>query len=161
VRTRPATANDARFLTLMVREAAYWRPDRAAPALDVVLADHAIAHYVEAWPRPGDGGVVAVDDEGTPIGAAWWRTFTAGDPGYGYVDERTPELSIAVDAVWRGRGVGRSLLVALHDAARAAGVARLSLSVERDNPARRLYERLGYVEVGGSDGAATMVVTLG
>ena len=160
MRVRPATADDADVLGRMVREAAYWRPGRERPSVDVVLADPAVGHYVEGFPRPGDDGVVAVDDDGSPIGAAWWRTFAADDPGYGFVDEATPEMAIGVEAAWRGRGVGEALLRALHDAARAAGLARLSLSVERDNPAKRLYERLGYVEVGGNAGAATMVVTL-
>ena len=160
MRIRPATADDAGFLALMVREAAYWHPGTAPPPLDVVLRDHAIGHYVDAWPRAGDGGVVAIDDDGTPIGAAWWRTFTEDDPGYGYVDDGTPEMAIGVEAAWRGRGVGEALLGALHAAAQAAGVARLSLSVERDNPARRLYERVGYVEVRGDAGAATMVLAL-
>ena len=161
MRTGPATADDAGFLALMVREAAHWRPDREAPPVDAVLADHGIAHYVDGWPRPGDGGVVAVDDDGTPIGAAWWRRFTADDPGYGFVDEATPEVAIGVEAPWRGRGVGEALLRAPRQAARDHGIARLSLSVERDNPARRLYERLGYVEVAGNEGAATMLLQLG
>jgi GNAT superfamily N-acetyltransferase len=103
---------------------------------------------------------VAVDDNGTPIGAAWWRTFTAEAPAFGFVDEQTPEVAIGVVAERRGEGVGAALLLALHDAARADGLTRLSLSVERENFAMRLYERLGYVEVGGDEGAATMLLDL-
>ncbi len=34
----------------------------------------------------------------------------------------------------------------------------LSLSVERENAAMRLYARLGFVQVGGTDDAATMLL---
>ena len=161
MRVRPATADDGGFLAAMLREAAHWRPDPPAPPLEVILADPAVAHYVDGWPRSDDGGVVAVDDDDTPIGAAWWRRFAADEPAFGFVDDRTPEIAIGVVAAWRGQGVGTALLHALHDAARQAGLAGLSLSVARENPAKRLYERMGYVVVGGSDGNPTMVVELG
>ena len=160
MRIRPATADDAGFLAAMVNEAAHWNPAVETPPVEVAMQSPGTAHYVTEWPRPGDGGVVAVDDDGTPIGAAWWRQFTADDPAYGYVDDETPEVAIAVVAGRRGGGIGEGLLRALHDAARQAGLRRLSLSVQRANFAMQLYERVGYVEVGGDDHSATMVVEL-
>jgi GNAT superfamily N-acetyltransferase len=138
----------------MLAEAANWDPARARVAID------ALAHYVDGWPRAGDAGVIADDDAGTPVGAAWYRHFTAGEHGYGFVDEATPEVSIAVVAEWRGRGIGTDLLAALAELARRNGVGALSLSVERANPARRLYERAGYVPVADDGDAITMRVDL-
>jgi ribosomal protein S18 acetylase RimI-like enzyme len=56
----------------------------------------------------------------------------------------------------RGRGVGTALLEALIDKARQDGVPALSLSVEADNAALRLYERLGFTRVACVDDAWTM-----
>jgi GNAT superfamily N-acetyltransferase len=115
--------------------------------------------YIDGWLREGDAGVVA-EEEGRPVGAAWFRHFTADEPGYGFLDELTPEISIAVDPGHRGRGVGTALLRALCERAVGDRIAALSLSVERANPARRLYEHLGFVEVEGTADACTMRIDL-
>jgi GNAT superfamily N-acetyltransferase len=143
----------------MLDAAVNW--DDARPG--VAVADADVAHYVGGWPRDGDAGVVAYDvDGGAPVGAAWYRFFRSDDHGYGFVDESVPEISIAVDRALRGRGVGTDLLRALAEIARRRGIDALSLSVERANPARALYEREGYVAVedASGDGALTMVLRL-
>jgi ribosomal protein S18 acetylase RimI-like enzyme len=41
----------------------------------------------------------------------WSRCFTRDEPGYGFIDESIPELSIAVATDARGRGIGTALLM--------------------------------------------------
>jgi ribosomal protein S18 acetylase RimI-like enzyme len=144
VTLRPASAADRQLLTRMLALAADWRPGHDVRSDEEVLADPHLARYVEGWQRAGDAGVVALDDSCRPLGAAWFRFFPSSEPGYGFVDSATPEVSIAVDARSRGRGVGETLLREICRAARARGVDAMSLSVEPDNPARRLYEKLGF-----------------
>ena len=91
--------------------------------------------YVKAWGRPGDTAMIALVD-GFPVGAAWFRLFKSSAPGYGFVEEQTPELAVAVVPNARGKGVGSALLTALLDRARADGYAALSLSVDRQTRAR-------------------------
>ncbi len=153
---RRAIAGDAAFLGEMLVLAALWRPGAARPPAADLLADRAFRRYVEGWPRRGDVGVVGELD-GHPVGVAWWRTFDVDDHGYGFVADDVPELSIAVVPDLRGRGVGRLLLEALLGEAAAHGVGRLSLSVEADNPARRLYQRVGFRDFERVGGAWTMV----
>lgn len=142
----------------MVAAAAFWRPDGPAGSVRDVMDQPELAHYVGGWPQPGDRGVVAEDDR--PVGAAWLRFLPESDPGYGFVDAETPEVSIGVVQHWRGRGVGSRLLGALIAQARGAGLTTLSLSVEPDKYARRLYERLGFQTVGGVGGSLTMLLRL-
>jgi GNAT superfamily N-acetyltransferase len=122
-----------------VRGEAFWR------------ADPTFAQYTSGWGRPGDGGFVAEEGDRV-VGAVWWRLFRSDDAGYGFVDERTPELGIAVWPGERGRGIGRSLLRAA-----TAQHPRLSLSVEDGNPARALYEAEGFVAVGRSGDGTIML----
>lgn len=155
LRIRPAGVGDVTFLATMLGEAAVWRPDHPTPTGPEVMADARYATYLRGWPRPGDLGLVAEDDG--PVGAAWCRTFAESDHGYGFVAEDVPELSIAVVSSRRHEGIGRRLLVVLLDASRDAGHPAISLSVSEKNPARVLYESVGFVTVDRHGGSLTMV----
>src|SRR6187455_2181120 len=155
VRVRRAEAEDVPFLAAMLGEAAVWRPDKPTPTGDEVLADPRYAMYLAGWPREGDYGLVAVEDE--PLGAAWYRTYTEASHGYGFISEDVPELSIAVIASRRHEGIGRRLLVDLIEASVAQGCRALSLSVAENNPARGLYESAGFVLIEKHGTSWTMV----
>jgi ribosomal protein S18 acetylase RimI-like enzyme len=152
---RRGGAQDVRFLRDMLHHAYYWKeraPEDTGPG--------PVALYVKAWGRPGDAAMIAIDG-GFPAGAAWYRLFPRARPGYGFVDERTPELAIAVVPNARGKGVGSALLAALLDRARAEGYGAISLSVDRNNAgAIELYERHGFERVGGEDDSVTMLAHL-
>ena len=61
----------------------------------------------------------------------------------------TAHVVIGVLRSHQGRGIGRALLAALRSWAVDHGVSRLELTVRADNePARRLYERAGFVVEG-------------
>lgn len=123
------------------------------------MAVPSIAHYIEGWPHAGDFGAVA---EGlAPLGAAWWRFFPADDPGYGFVDGATPEITIGVREPAPGRGIGRAMLDMFVAEANRRELQALSLSVEPDNYAMQMYEAVGFRPVGDSAGAVTMVMIIG
>ena len=88
------------------------------------------------------------------------RVFSDDDHGQGFVDEETPELAVSVAGEHRGTGIGTRLMSGLAITARRAGHRRLSLSVDADNPARRLYERLGYRELSVDDEGVRMLLEL-
>jgi GNAT superfamily N-acetyltransferase len=117
-----------------------------------------LGHYIAGWPRNGDCGVVAELD--SPIGAAWCRLLPTDDPGYGFVDPETPEVTIGVVASHRRTGVGRLLLTDLIETARSNGYRAMCLSVEEDNYACRLYQAVGFRSVGRVHNAWTMVMEL-
>lgn len=143
---RPAGPEDVEFLKKMLYEAAAWNPDWPRERMIEALADPMLERYHRDWGREGDVGVIAEID-GEPVGAAWYRQFTAEEPGYGFVDEETPEIGIAVVPLHRRKGIGETLLRALMSEARQRGVKALSLSVAVHNRSRRMYERVGFQKV--------------
>ena len=151
---RPGSRHDARFLRDMLHHAYYWREGAPQDPME-----GSVQRYVMSWGRPGDAAVIAYDDAGN-VGAAWYRLFKEREPGYGFVDEQTPELSIAVVPSRRGKGFGEELLAGLLAQAKRDGFEQISLSVEPDNPALRLYERHGFRKVGEAGGSWIMLARL-
>ena len=139
---RPTTEADAHCLWEMLYHAIHVPPGAAAPEREIIYAPE-LARYVTGWGRPGDLGYLALDAEGLLVGAAWLRRFSADEPGYGFIDAATPDLAIAVTPAWRGHGVGSRLLEALLDKA-AERYPAVSLNVQTENPALRLYRRFGF-----------------
>lgn len=85
---------------------------------------------------PARGGFVVVgNEEGKIIGAVVVNDTKMG----GYIPQNIL-VYIAVDASQRGKGIGRKLMQAAIDKA-TGGIA---LHVEPDNPAKKLYESLGF-----------------
>jgi ribosomal protein S18 acetylase RimI-like enzyme len=73
------------------------------------------------------------------------------------VDERTPQLGIALEAGFQGKGYGGKLLPAGLAAARSAGYRQVSLTVHPENPAIALYERCGFCTTGMRHGYRLML----
>jgi GNAT superfamily N-acetyltransferase len=142
---RPVGPQDVRFLRDMLRHAYHWRLAQDP--------DLPVYRYVANWGRAGDAGLITFDATAR-YGAAWYRLFPADEPGFGFVDEQTPELTIAVVPGARGRGVGHELIDALLDQARADGHAAISLSTEPDRT--EFYERHGFEPVREDQDAVTM-----
>lgn len=156
---RRLTSSDQPFLREMLYQSLFV-PEGGEPFPRAVLSRPEVSKYVEGWGRAGDLGFVAVDEgSGEPVGAAWLRLLAGAVKGYGYLDDETPELGMAVSPGYRGRGIGSALLDRLLEAAGAV-YRKVSLSVSPDNPAVRLYERAGFERAGGDGSSVTMVKRL-
>ena len=157
---RPISLEDEPFLWEMLYEAIFIPEGHPALPREIVNSPD-LARYVLHWGQPDDIGLLAVDaSTRQPLAAVWLRLFTKDNKGYGYMEDETPELSIAMLPAYRGRGIGTKLLSALFDSARNRYKA-ISLSVSADNPAVRLYERLGFEIVRKEDRSLTMKKSFG
>ncbi|MFN0120028.1 MAG: N-acetyltransferase family protein [Blastocatellia bacterium] len=156
---RPLTSRDEPLLRDMLYYAVFVPPGRDPWPRDVIDRPE-VSLYVREWGRAGDAGLAAVDQvTNQDVGATWIRLFTAAAPGYGYVADDIPELSIALAPGHRGQGLGAALLESLFTLA-APQYSALSLSVSPQNAALRLYERLGFRQVADHGLAITMLKPL-
>ena len=146
---RPVDLHDVRFLRDMLRHAYHWRLSEEA--------ERPVYRYVANWGRRGDAGVVAMDGPHA-YGAAWYRLFTEEEPGFGFVDAATPELTIAVVPSRRGEGHGAELLTALLERARSDGYDAVSLSAAPEQAG--YYETFGFEVVEETPHAVTMLARL-
>jgi len=151
---RPITTGDEPFLWQALYYAAHLDEEDTI-TLAEAKNDPQLIKYVAGWGRAGDMGFLALDPHTLqPLGAAWLRLFTGPDK-IG-ADDATPELAIAVLPGYSGKGLGTQLLTQIVETARQTNspdpshpsIPALVLSVRIDNPARRLYERFGFVVVG-------------
>lgn len=151
---RSGGASDLRFLRDMLHHAYYWRERNPG------IGPGPVALYVKGWGQRGDTAVIALVD-GFQVGAAWYRLFKSSQPGFGFVDEQTPELAVAVVPSARGHGLGGALLDALLDRARADEHPAISLCVDKENSgAIHVYEQHGFQRVSEGDDSVTMVASL-
>lgn len=159
---RSGDTEDIDFLQEMLYEAVYWRPDGERPPLEAGLADPELAKILEGWrQRAGDREVIAVSQNGQPVGAAWYHPWRKNNHSDRFVNEQIPEIGIGVVGEARRQGVGSALLEALIARATKDGLRALGLSVDLENPARRLYEKLGFKPQGAEGGSLIMVLDLG
>jgi GrpB-like predicted nucleotidyltransferase (UPF0157 family)/GNAT superfamily N-acetyltransferase len=122
-------------------------PDGTEPPPRNVIYDPALHHYIKDFGKQGDVCYVC-ECASRIVGAAWSRILDDTDnKGYGNVGEGVPELAVSVLPESRGRGIGTELLKRLHAALGELGYKRISLSVQKANPALRLYVRCGYTVV--------------
>jgi len=152
---QPVTPAHEPFLREMLYQAIYVPEGSPAPPREIVNTPR-VGRYVNDWGRADDRGFLAIDAETRqPVGAVWLRLMTEAAPGYGYVDDQTPELSIAVLPQYRGAGVGTRLLTHMLRETESIYKA-ISLSVSSDNPAVRLYERAGFEVMSRTGASLTM-----
>lgn len=115
-------------------------PDGAKPPEKSILQLPELQVYTDDFGgSPHDRAFVA-EAEGKIVGAAWARIMK----DYGHMDDQTPSLAISLYKEYRGMGIGTALLKNLMMDLKAAGYEKVSLSVQKDNYAVKMYEKAGF-----------------
>ena len=146
------------FLREMLYEAIYFA-DENARLPKTIVNKPPLSKYIDKFGRRGDFALVLIN-ENKLVGAVWSRLFTENEKSYGFIDERTPELSIAVLEKFRKRGFGGLMIQKLSEKLKSENFGQISLSVDKQNRAVNLYLRLGFEVVTEKGTAFTMLKKL-
>jgi ribosomal protein S18 acetylase RimI-like enzyme len=119
----------------------------------------ALSSYIKDFGKDTDLCLVA-ELNGDLIGAIWTRIFTETEKGYGFVDSKTPELSMSIIENYRNKGIGTRLLTAMINKLIQLDSDQVSLSVDKENYAFRLYHKFGFETVESDGKSATMIKKL-
>lgn len=136
---RDATPADAPAI------AAIWNPAIRDTAVTFNSAEKSISDIATMITdrQAADHGFLVAETSGRIAGFATYAQFRGG---VGYA--RTMEHTILLSPDAQGTGLGRALLTAIEDHARAGGAISLFAGVSAENPAGRAFHaRLGYTEV--------------
>ena len=155
VKIRLLQEGEERFLREMLYEAIFI-PAHDKPLPESVVDMPELAQYIVDFGRQGDICFVA-EQKGVLVGAIWSRLFNQASKGYGFVDEQTPEISMAIKPPFRGQGTGTKLMATILQALQQKGYQKLSLSVDMRNRAMNLYKKLGFEVVATVGNTYTMV----
>ncbi len=149
---RPLREDERDLLNEFLYQAVFVPEGEAPPDRGIIDAPE-LRVYVDRFGSGSADRCLVAEAGGKAVGAAWARIMN----DYGHLDDDTPSLAISLLPAWRGRGIGRELLLRLLDALEKDGWSRTSLSVQKANRAVRLYLRLGFEIVEDRDGEYIMV----
>jgi len=103
--------------------------------------------YIANWGTlSNDLALVAVFNNEL-IGAIWGRTFSRSNAGFGFIDENTPEICMAVKDEFRNQGIGTRLIDEISKIYFSKGFKSISLSVGKLNKAKSFYLKKGFIIV--------------
>ncbi|HWP97600.1 MAG TPA: GNAT family N-acetyltransferase [Syntrophomonadaceae bacterium] len=145
------------FLEDMLYEAIYVKPCQEKLPWSIIHTPE-LKKYISEWSDDMDVGLIAIDiKNGKKIGAVWLKLLKDSNKGWGYISDTIPELSMAILPEYRGMGIGTILLEKIIEDNRQK-YPQISLSVDPQNKAMKLYKKFGFRECGVAGTSVTMVL---
>lgn len=137
---RSLLAEETTLLETFLYEAIFI-PEGVTPPPRSIVRDPSLSCYIDAFGSGAcDYALAAVLPDDTVVGVAWTRLL----PDHTPLTNDVPTLAIAVLPGYRGHGIGTALIHAILESLTHHGCSSVSLSVQKANPALRLYQRAGF-----------------
>ncbi len=115
-------------------------PEGAEKPPKTIVEQPELRVYVDGFGEQKDDAALCAEADGKIVGAVWTRVMD----DYGYIDSETPSLAISLYEEYRSQGTGTALLSGMLDLLKRSGKRKVSLSVQKENYALKMYEKLGF-----------------
>lgn len=125
-----------------------------SPPRDIIKLSE-LQVYIKDFGLKDDYALIAEID-GKTIGTVWTRIMK----DYGHIDDETPSLSISVLKEYRGLKIGTELMKQMLILLKTKGYKGVSLSVQKENYAHKMYQDLGFEIVRENDQEYIMLTEL-
>lgn len=104
-----------------------------------VIEEPSLKIYIENFGLKHDHCLVA-ETKGKVVGAVWVRIIH----GFGHVGDGVPELAVSLYKEFRGYGIGTELMKSMLQLLKCKGYRKVSLAVQKDNYAFKMYQNIGF-----------------
>lgn len=131
-------------------------PQGVEPPPRSIIEQDDLQVYVRGFGEEPHDHCLVADSDGKIVGAVWVRIMD----DYGHLDSQTPSLAISLYPEYRGQGIGTQLLNQMLDMLRQKGYPQVSLSVQKENYALRMYQKAGFETVEDRGEEVLMVARL-
>lgn len=152
---RAIKPTETAFLSDMLYEALYIPNGEPKLPQDIIYQPQLFA-YIKGFGQQSDMCLVA-EWEKQLIGAIWIRLFTEEAKGYGFVNEQTPELSMALLENYQNKGIGTQLLKKMIEKLTDLKYKHVSLSVDKRNFAYNMYKKHHFKEIHAEGNSIIMI----
>lgn len=115
-------------------------PSGVEPPPKSIIQSPELQVYVTNFGSSKHDRAFVAEAGGKVIGAVWVRIMN----DYGHIDNDTPSLAMSVFKEYRALGVGTALLQKMLSSLKLNGYSKVSLSVQKDNYAVKLYRKVGF-----------------
>lgn len=139
---RPLKQSEIYILSDFLYEAIFQK-DNTSPLPKEIINKPELNIFIKDFGKPDDYCLVAEVDNKI-IGAVWSRVLSGEVKGYGNIDNTTPELAISIYKQYRNKGIGTDLMKGILKLLKEKGYKRVSLSVQKDNYAVKMYKAVGF-----------------
>jgi len=128
-------------------------PNGIEPPPKSIIENEDLQVYVKDFGKYPDDKCLVAEVGNKIVGAVWTRIMN----DYGHIDDETPSLAISLYKEYRGKGIGTELLRQILEMLKKCGCKQVSLSVQKENYAVKLYTRVGFKVVKENDEEYIMV----
>ena len=156
---REIKSDEVSILEDMLYESIY-QPDETNPISREVINVPKVRVYIDNFAQKEDDYCLVADLNGQIIGAVWVRILADEIKGYGYVDDKTPEFAISLFKEYRKQGIGTMLMKKMISYLVEKDYNQTSLSVQKENYAVRMYQKLGFEIIGENNEDYLMLLKL-